>query len=168
MQKVNQDSVNRLPSDEELARLRHENLGRLLDFVHVAFDRLALECLHRAGYPYIRAAHTHVLRTMRASGASLTDMAEEAGISKQAMSKLVAEFEGMGFIEWREGPPRNIHTTAAGQTLLKYGVLALREAEEHYFCEISDEERETLRKLLLRASDTEGNGRNPAWRRRRA
>jgi len=168
MQDVNDERFDRLPNDEELSRLRRENLGRLLDFVHVAFDRLALECLHRAGYPYIRAAHTHVLRTMRASGASLTEMAEEAGISKQAMSKLVAEFERMGFLEWRDGPPRSIHTTPAGQTLLKYGVLALNEAEEHYFCAISDDERETLRKLLLRVSDAEGNGRNPAWRRRRA
>ncbi|MCC5968653.1 MAG: winged helix-turn-helix transcriptional regulator [Pararhodobacter sp.] len=168
MQNVNDKRTDLLPTDEELSRLRHENLGRLLDFVHVAFDRLALEYLHRAGYPYIRAAHTHMLRTMRASGASLTDMAEEAGISKQAMSKLAAEFERMGFIEWRDGPPRTIHTTAAGQTLLKYGVLALREAEDHYFSEISGEEREILRKLLLRVSEADSNGRSPTWRRRRA
>ncbi|MEM9011082.1 MAG: MarR family transcriptional regulator [Pseudomonadota bacterium] len=160
--------TDRLPSDDELERLRRINFGRLLDVVHVGFDRLALELLRAAGYPAIRAAHTHVLRTMRAEGSTLTDMADRAGISKQAMSKLVTEFEGMGFVEWREGRPRKVHTTSAGITLLKHGVVALERAEDAYFGDLSETEREALRTLLLKIADGEDRGRDPDWRRRRA
>ena len=162
------DLQSHLPSDAELEELRRTNFGRLLDALHIGFDQLALEHLRAAGYPYVRAAHTHVLRTMRASGSTLTDMADRAGISKQAMSKLVSEFEQMGFVEWRDGPPRQVHSTPAGQTLLKYGVQALAAAEEVYFSALDAGERETLRALLLKALGGSGPERDGDWRRRRA
>ena len=161
-------TIDRLPSDDELDTLRRINFGRLLDALHVGFDQLALEHLRNAGYPYIRAAHTHVLRTMQAEGSTLTDMAERAGISKQAMSKLVTEFEAMGFVEWREGRPRKVYTTSAGTTLLKYGVLALKRAEEAFFGGLTEKEREALRALLLKAADSHDRARARDWRRRRA
>ena len=91
-------------TDAELEHLRGTNLGRLLDQVHLLFDRRALGYLREAGYTMIKAADTHVLRTMRMEGARITDMAEQAGISKQAMSKLVAQFAEYGFVEWEADP----------------------------------------------------------------
>lgn len=159
--------------DKSLEEMRRRNLGRLLDEVHVGFDRLALSFLHEAGYPEMTAAHTHVLRTMRMEGDSITRMAERAGISKQAMSKLVAAFEKDGLIEWRPiegGIARQVHATEKGRQLLATGLGALRKAEAHYFHALSDDERETLRDLLLRAarSAESGSERPAAWRRRRA
>lgn len=159
--------------DATLAELRLRNLGRLLDEVHVGFDRLALSYLHEAGYPGMSAAHTHVLRTMQVEGESLTAMSERAGISKQAMSKLVGYFESQGFLEWRpvEGTgTKLVHATAEGRKLLAVGLGALKRAEEDYFTGLSAEERETLRDLLARAlrktdRPAEQSG---VWRRRRA
>ena len=159
--------------DTLLEEMRRSNLGRLLDEVHVGFDRLALSYLHDAGYPEMTAAHTHVLRTMRMEGDSITRMAEKAGISKQAMSKLVAAFEKEGFIEWRTiegGAARLVHATEKGRKLLATGLGALRRAEADYFDALSESERETLRGLLLRAATSAENqtDRLSSWRRRRA
>ncbi len=164
---------NNILDDAILEDMRRRNLGRLLDEVHVGFDRHALSYLHEAGYPDITAAHTHVLRTMRIEGDSITRMAENAGISKQAMSKLVAAFEKMGFVEWRTvegGLARLVHATEEGRRLLSIGIEALQEAEAAYFSELSESEREVLRDLLLRAATTaeSATGRSSAWRRRRA
>lgn len=160
--------VEALPSDEALDVLRRTNLGKLLDEVHVGFDKLALQYLHEAGYPHLKAAHTHVLRTMRMDGSTLTDMAERAGISKQAMSKLVAVFEEWGFVEWRAGRGRQVFATEAGKELLKRGVVALRAAEETFFATLGTEEREALRTLLLRTVEAQHHHELVGWRRRRA
>ena len=159
--------------DVTLEELRRTNLGRLLDEVHVGFDRLALACLHEEGFPDMTAAASHVLRTMRMEGASLTSMADLAGISKQAMSKLVAVFEKAGYMEWRPvegGNTRLVHATERGRELLETGLRALKRAEDTYFAMLTPEERETLRALLLRTAVAhEGHAeRDSAWRRRRA
>ncbi|MEO0382693.1 MAG: MarR family winged helix-turn-helix transcriptional regulator [Pseudomonadota bacterium] len=161
-------AVDTLPSDEALDELRRTNLGKLLDEVHVGFDKLALHYLHEAGYPDLKAAHTHVLRTMRIDGSTLTDMAERAGISKQAMSKLVAVFEEWGFVEWRGGQGRQVFATDAGKELLKRGVLALRVAEATFFAALGAQEREALRALLLRTVESQNHHALAGWRRRRA
>ena len=159
--------------DVRLEELRRSNLGRLLDEVHVGFDRLALAYLHEEGFPDLTAAASHVLRTMRMEATSLTSMADQAGISKQAMSKLVAVFEKGGYMEWRPVPGSNtklVHATERGRELLETGLRALNRAEDAYFGMLSPEERETLRALLLRTAVVhEGDAdRDSSWRRRRA
>lgn len=159
--------------EAHLEESRRSNLGRLLDEVHVGFDRLAMAYLHEAGYPDMSAAHSHVLRTMRTEGDTITHMAEVAGISKQAMSKLVSAFEKHGYVEWRPiegGVAKQVHTTQKGRQLLATGIEALRRAEVEYFAMLDEEERETLRELLLRAAiaSEDQNDRSSAWRRRRA
>lgn len=162
------DTADDLPSDDQLNELRRTNLGRLLDVVHVSFDKLALHYLREKGYPDLTAAHTHVLRTMRMEGSTLTEMAERAGISKQAMSKLVATFERWGFVEWRDGDRRRVYVTKSGKTLLTHGIKALQRAEEEYFSSLSPQKRETLRSFLLRAVEGNESQTPMGWRRRRA
>lgn len=106
-------------------------------------------------------------------GDSITRMAERAGISKQAMSKLVSAFEKEGYVEWRtiEGAvARLVHATEKGRQLLATGLEALRRGEAEYFDTLSKTEIETLRDLLLRSATAAENrtARSSAWRRRRA
>lgn len=161
-------------NDEKLEQLRQSNLGRLLDEVHVGFDRLALGYLRDAGYPNTKSAHTHVLRTMRIEGDSITHMAQKAGISKQAMSKLVASFEAEGLLEWRgieNSGMKLVHATERGRHMLAVGLQALRQAELDYFEALSEAEREKLRDLLKRAAAVASSDlddeRLSIWRRRR-
>jgi len=141
-------------SDDELEYLRQTNLGRLIDDLHYFFESQALNYLRNANYPMIKSADAHVMRTMRVEGSRITDMARQAGISKQAMSKLVAGFISHGFLAWSDDPNdkrnRIVSVTEAGRKLLSSGLSALRKAEKDVSDIIGEAETENFRNLLLK------------------
>ncbi|MBA3059011.1 MAG: MarR family transcriptional regulator [Gammaproteobacteria bacterium] len=47
----------------------------------------------------LSASHVHITRHLAQEGARLTDLAQRAGMSKQAMSKLVDQCEAWGLVE---------------------------------------------------------------------
>jgi len=164
-----------LPSDQELDRIRQSNMGRLLDQVHILFDKRAMDYLHQKGYPMVTAAHGHLFRTMRFEGARITDMARQANISKQAMSKLVMAFVDYGFLQWdydpRDRRNRLVTVTDDGRKLLADSVVALKQAEEDLAAALGADDLEYLRTLLVRANASDAlhaSSPSPTYRRRRA
>ncbi|HAE46246.1 MAG: MarR family transcriptional regulator [Tistrella sp.] len=160
---------------DELERFRQVNLGRLLDEVHMGFDRRALHYLRESGYPMLNAAHTHVLRTMRFEGSTITDMAARAGISKQAMSKLVAAFEDQGFVALAPDPAdarsRIVTVTEDGRRLLSLGIQALKRAEADIARVIGGDRLDQLIDLLAAAREAgspDDEAPASAYRRRRS
>jgi DNA-binding MarR family transcriptional regulator len=144
-------------SRDALDRLRFDNLGRLLDEAHLRFDQAALGYLRSRGYPWLNASHVHVMRTMQRDGASITAMAAQAFISKQAMSKLVMQFRERGLLRVEADPMdgRNLKvvTTEGGRELLAHGVAALQQAEDDLAERIGRDELERLRRILRRIRD---------------
>lgn len=57
-----------------------------------------------AGFTDHRAVHHNVMAHMSYDGIRLTDLAERAGITKQAMSELVADLERLGYLERTRDP----------------------------------------------------------------
>ncbi|WP_176084307.1 MarR family transcriptional regulator [Martelella sp. HB161492] len=161
-------------SDDELGFHRWNNFGRLLDRLHVGFDKLALTYLKEAGFDHMTAAQFHVVRVMQLEGASVTAMAERAGISKQAMSKLIAAFVENDFVTWVPATghaTKQIVVTEKGRRLMKEAVSVINRVEEVFFATLNDEEREVLRNMLQRvtvANEDISNERISSWRRRRS
>jgi len=141
-------------SNGEFEHLRQTNLGRLIDDLHFYFERQALEYLRDSGFPMIKSADVHVMRTMRLEGSRITDMAIQSGISKQAMSKLVGAFVSYGFLAWTNDPndKRNhiVSVTESGRNLLINGIAALHRTEKDIADIIGTGELEHLRKILLK------------------
>jgi DNA-binding MarR family transcriptional regulator len=135
-----------------LDQLRFTNLGRLIDEVHLRFDQAALGYLRASGYPWLNASHIHVMRTMQLEGASITAMAAQAFLSKQAMSKLVMQFRARGLLRVEADPNdgRNLKVvvTEDGRQLLAHGVAALQRAEDDLAARIGRTELESLRRIL--------------------
>ena len=77
----------RAPLPALLTLVRDIALGEL-------HDQLAEE-----GFDRVRAVHGSVFRTIDPEGSRLTTLAERAGLTKQAMSELVADLEGNGYLE---------------------------------------------------------------------
>jgi DNA-binding MarR family transcriptional regulator len=76
----------------------------LLTAVTRWIEQRHLEQLAVAGFPEIRRAHTPVVVHLPSGGMRLTDLAEAAGISKQAMAELVDDLEAHGYLERMPDP----------------------------------------------------------------
>ncbi len=154
---MNSDSAP--TSDNKFELVRQTNLGRLIDDLHFFFDTQALKYLRESGFPMIKSADAHVMRTMRFEGSRITDMARNAGISKQAMSKLVAAFIANGFLTWAGDPNdkrnRIVSVTDAGRDLLTCGIAALQRAEQDIADIVGTQEMEKLRLVLIKIKQAE-------------
>lgn len=71
----------------------------------------------------LRPAHASILVHLRVSGSRLTDLAERAGMTKQAMGKLVDELEAIGYVERvpdpDDGRAKRVRFSRAGRALLR-------------------------------------------------
>jgi DNA-binding MarR family transcriptional regulator len=62
------------------------------------------ERLSEAGHARIRQGHGCVFRFIAEGGSRLTDLAESAGLSKQAVGEVVDDLEKLGYVERAQDP----------------------------------------------------------------
>lgn len=60
--------------------------------------------LRRRGHESLQPAHSSVIVNLETSGTRLTELADRTGVTKQAMGKLVAELETIGYVELTADP----------------------------------------------------------------
>src|SRR6478609_1819542 len=100
-------------SGDDSWRLTH--LGRLLGHAMRRFDERVLELMannvdvplalaNLAARAQVSAAHIHITRHVALQGSRLTELAQRAGMSKQAMGTLVDQCEAWGLVQ-RESDP---------------------------------------------------------------
>jgi len=130
-------------------RLTH--LGRLLGHAMRRFDERVLHLMaHNIEVPLalsnlaarsqISAAHIHVTRHLDLQGTRLTDLAQKAGMSKQAMGDLVDQCEAWGLVT-READPRDararlVQFTPTGLLWLQAFKEAVAQAEREFRQEV--------------------------------
>src|SRR5687768_12585865 len=130
-------------------RLTH--LGRLLGHAARRFDERVLALMaHNIEVPLalsnlaarsqVSAAHVHVTRHLALEGSRLTELAQRAGMSKQAMGDLVDQCEAWGLVT-REGDPfdaraRRVRFTATGLAWLQAFREAVAQAEAEFRSEV--------------------------------
>ena len=130
---------------DEAWRLTH--MGRLMGHALRRFDERVLELMaHAAEAPLalsnlaargqVGAAHVHITRHLPLAGARLTELAQSAGMSKQAMADLVDQCEAWGLVR-REPDPldaraRRIVFTPAGLEWLQAFRQAVQQAEAEF------------------------------------
>ena len=98
-------------------RWREMHLGRLLGHAMRRFDARVLALManndqvplalsNLAARDQISAAHVHITRHLSVQGSRLTELAQVAGMTKQAMGNLVTQCEAWGLVK-REGDVRD-------------------------------------------------------------
>jgi DNA-binding MarR family transcriptional regulator len=133
-------------------RLTH--LGRLLGHSMRKFDERVLHLMaHNDDVPLalsnlaaraqISAAHVHITRHLELQGTRLTDLAQRAGMSKQAMGDLVDQCAAWGLVT-REPDPRDararmVKFTATGLAWLQAFQEAVAQAEQEFRAEVGEE-----------------------------
>jgi DNA-binding MarR family transcriptional regulator len=137
---------------EEGWRLTH--LGRLLGHALRRFDERVLHLMaHNIDVPLalsnlaaraqISAAHIHITRHLDLQGTRLTDLAQKAGMSKQAMGDLVDQCEAWGLVT-REPDPRDararlVQFTPTGLLWLQAFREAVAQAEREFRAEVGQD-----------------------------
>ena len=137
---------------EEGWRLTH--LGRLLGHAMRRFDERVLYLMsHNLDVPLalsnlaaraqISAAHIHITRHLDLEGTRLTDLAQKAGMSKQAMGDLVDQCEAWDLVT-REPHPRDararvVRFTPTGLLWLQAFKDAVAQAEREFKAEVGQD-----------------------------
>ena len=130
-------------------RLTH--LGRLLGHAMRRFDDRVLHLMaHNIDVPLalsnlaaraqISAAHIHITRHLDLQGTRLTDLAQKAGMSKQAMGDLVDQCEAWGLVtrepDARDARARRVQFTPTGLLWLAAFKDAVAQAEREFRSEV--------------------------------
>ena len=110
------------------------NLVRVLRQTVRAITHQISRELHQTGHQNLSARHLNVFENLETSGNNIVSLANRAGISKQAMSKLVKEVTAEGYIsvatDKRDSRVQNVTLTEKGTDFL----LALqKEALRNYY-----------------------------------
>ncbi|HEX7888470.1 MAG TPA: MarR family transcriptional regulator [Ramlibacter sp.] len=137
---------------EEGWRLTH--LGRLLGHAMRRFDERVLHLMaHNIDVPLalsnlaaraqISAAHIHITRHLDLRGTRLTELADKAGMSKQAMGDLVDQCEAWDLVR-REPDPRDararlVQFTPTGLLWLQAFKDAVAQAEKEFRSEVGQD-----------------------------
>jgi DNA-binding MarR family transcriptional regulator len=74
-------------------------IGSLLSAVAAELEQRVLAGFHAAGFTDIRAVHAHIFRLLPPEGCRITELAERAYSSKQAIGYLVEYLEDHGYVE---------------------------------------------------------------------
>ena len=133
---------------------RQTHLGRLLGHAMRRFDARVLQLMARdvevplalsnlAARDKVGAAHIHITRHLSLAGDRLTDLAEKAGMTKQAMADLVAQCEAWGLVtreaDARDARARRVRFTATGLAWLQAFEAAVRQAEAEFREAVGDD-----------------------------
>ena len=135
-------------------RWRETHLGRLLGHAMRRFDARVLSLManndqvplalsNLAARDQISAAHIHITRHLSLQGSRLTELAQAAGMSKQAMGNLVNQCEAWGLVkrasDSRDGRARQVVFTEAGLAWLAAFQIAVAQAEEEFKASVGNE-----------------------------
>jgi DNA-binding MarR family transcriptional regulator len=133
---------------------RQTHLGRLLGLSMRRFDERVLQLMasnvdvplalsNLAARGQVSAAHIHITRHLSLQGSRLTELAELAGMSKQAMGQLLTQCEAWGLVR-REPDPRDARAkqvvfTSDGLAWLRAFEQAVTQAEAELRQAVGDE-----------------------------
>ncbi len=137
---------------EEGWRLTH--LGRLMGDALRRFDARVLQLMahdvevplalsNLAARDQVSAAHVHITRHLSLAGDRLTDLAQRAGMTKQAMAALVDQCVAWGLVTRAADPhdarARRVCFTPTGLAWLQAFRAAVAQAEAEFRAEVGDD-----------------------------
>jgi DNA-binding MarR family transcriptional regulator len=117
---------------------------------------LAVEELHRRladeGHPDIRSGHGCVFRFIDVEGSRLTDLADRAGLTKQAVGEVATDLEALGYVERvpdpGDGRAKIVRLTAKGRDAADTAQRIFADIEARWAERFGEERMRILRETL--------------------
>jgi DNA-binding MarR family transcriptional regulator len=142
------------PLHTELPPLIGALLRRPIDAVHARILHEAIA----AGFTDLVPAHLAVLRYPGPDGRRPSDLAAEAGMSKQAMNYLLGQLEDSGYLVRTDDPDdqraKRVHLTERGNALRGKIRRTVAKIEQELEAELGSRAYAQLRDLLVRLNDS--------------
>lgn len=141
--------------NQKIAYQLSNNLGRLLREFSKDFERRIWISLADRGYPDIRPAHSAVFANLGMGAVRVTELAERAQVTQQAMGKMLKELERMGYvmrnIDTGDKRAKEISLTERGVQLAEDSLKAVEDVRAFYASKIGVAELDSLETQLRTA-----------------
>jgi DNA-binding MarR family transcriptional regulator len=128
------------------------NLARLLLEFGRDYERRVIDSLHKLGHSLVRPSHVTVFWNLGMGAVRVTELAERAHVTQQAMGKMLKELERIGYvardIDGRDRRAKKIRPTARGTELMQCIVEATDEVRGFYADRVSEDALVVLEQQL--------------------
>jgi DNA-binding MarR family transcriptional regulator len=108
--------------------------------------------LHAHGFTDVTSAHFQVLRWPGPNGQRPVELAQQAGMTRQAMNYLLGQLEELEYVERRIDPDdvrsRHVHLTPRGISTIEVIRDAVTELDRHWEAPLGPERWQQLKRLL--------------------
>jgi len=141
---------------QEISPLKTRDMliGALLRVPAESIHRRIIRDLNAAGFKGLSLPHMAVFRFPGPDGVRPSVLAERAGISKQAMNRLLGSLEDLGYLARSDAPGENrariIHFTKRGHAAYAKALEVLRQIEHEWRAELGPRDFAQLKELLFR------------------
>ena len=129
-------------------------IGALLRVPAQAIQRRIIKELNGAGFEGLSLPHMAVLRFPSPDGVRPSVLAERAGMSKQAMNRLLGSLEELGYLVRSDAPDqgraRVVHFTKRGHAAYAKALEVLQDIEREWSAELGPRDFAQLKALLFR------------------
>jgi DNA-binding MarR family transcriptional regulator len=110
------------------------------------------ERLGQEGFPEVRPGHGRVIRFIEPEGSRLTDVAEQAGLTKQAAGEVISDLESLGHLERfscpDDGRAKIIRLTDRGRACVATAERIFADIESRWASQFGERRVATLRAVL--------------------
>ena len=150
------------------AKRRSVSLGRLLLEFGRDYERRVMELLHQRGHPLIRPSHATVFANLSEGAVRVTELAERAHVTQQAMGKMLKEMERIGYIvrdvDGSDRRAKKIRPTQRGLDLMRDSLVAVNEVRDFYAEQVGETALENLEASLAECLSRTDIGLAQTWR----
>jgi DNA-binding MarR family transcriptional regulator len=138
--------------NQAIAYLLSNNLSRLLREFARDFERRIWQGLAARGYPDIRPSHSAVFANLGMGAVRVTELAERAQVTQQAMGKMLKELERMGYvardIDRGDKRAKEIRLTQRGVALAADSLEIVNQVRSYYANKIGTQQLDELEQSL--------------------
>jgi len=128
------------------------NTGLLLYLPYRWLENRVIDALTRAGYVDITVAQMKIVQRIGPEGTRLTELAEQAQVTKQTAGFLVDQLEKAGWVERVPDPSdkraRLVRIAARGEEALPVAAAAVAEVEAEWTAHLGRQRMTQLRNIL--------------------
>jgi DNA-binding MarR family transcriptional regulator len=129
-------------------------IGALLRVPAEAIHRRIIRELNAAGFEDLNLPHIAIFRFPGPDGVRPGILAERAGMSKQAMNRLLGTLEDLGYLVRSDAPDegraRLVRFTKRGHAAYAKAVQVLRDIEQEWISQLGPKDFAKLKEILLR------------------